>query len=93
MTDATPDVSPEAVDAFIARWQKVGGTERASAKSIERMSWPKEMPEQVNALADALVAARNPLSLDEITERFSGKGQWKKRLPHILQTLVAVVRA
>ena len=33
------------------------------------------------------------LSEAEIAERFSGKGAWKKRLPQLLETLVALGRA
>ena len=48
---------------------------------------------QARAVADALVAARCPLTHDELAARFSGKGAWKKRLPPLLETLVAVGRA
>lgn len=51
------------------------------------------MPEQVKAVADLIAAARAPLNEDTIAARFTGKGPWKKRLPTILQMLVAVGRA
>jgi hypothetical protein len=34
-----------------------------------------------------------PLSLDEIGERFSARGPWKRRLPGLLDMLVALGRA
>lgn len=59
----------------------------------EKRPWPATLPEQVAAIAQAL--ADSPLPLDEaaIAERFTGKGPWKKRLPQLLETLVALGRA
>jgi len=63
------------------------------AKPPKRIPWPKAAAEQARAVADALVAAKVPLSSEEIAARFTGKGPWKKRLPPLLETLVAVGRA
>jgi len=63
------------------------------AKLDKKIPWPKSAAEQARAVADALVAARCPLTHDELAARFSGKGAWKKRLPPLLETLVAVGRA
>jgi len=57
-----------------------------------RMPWPKELPEQVRLVAQALADARVPLSEDAIAARFQGRGAWKKRLPQIIDTLIAVGR-
>jgi hypothetical protein len=62
------------------------------AKS-EKLPWPKELPEQVRLVAQALAAARAPLSVESLSERFSGKGPWKKRLPQLVETLVSLGRA
>lgn len=60
----------------------------ATAKA---MPWPKDPAEQARAVADAL--SPQPQSLEQIAVRFSGKGPWKKRLPGLLQMLVALGRA
>ena len=62
-------------------------------KPAEKRPWPPTLPEQVAAIAQVL--ADSPLPLDEaaIAERFTGKGPWKKRLPQLLETLVALGRA
>jgi hypothetical protein len=59
----------------------------------EKQAWPSALPEQMAAVAQALATAGTPLSEPDIAARFSGKGPWKKRLPEILQTLVALGRA
>jgi hypothetical protein len=55
--------------------------------------WPASLPEQVAAVARVLAASPIPLSETAIATRFSGKGAWKKRLPPLLETLVALGRA
>lgn len=55
--------------------------------------WPKEAIAQVRAVADALAASPLPLSLDELAARVSARGPWKKRLPQLLDMLVALGRA
>ncbi|MGQ0696823.1 MAG: class I SAM-dependent DNA methyltransferase [Panacagrimonas sp.] len=57
------------------------------------LPWPKDAVEQVRAVADLLTAGAAPRSLDEIAARFSGRGPWKKRLPQLLDMLVALGRA
>ncbi len=61
--------------------------------SIKPQPWPKDAVAQVRALADALSASAVPLSLDEIAARFTARGPWKKRLPQLLDMLVAMGRA
>ena len=58
----------------------------------ERRPWPATLPEQVKAVAEVLAAARAPLADDAIAACFTGRGAWKKRLPQIIDTLVAVGR-
>lgn len=55
--------------------------------------WPKNTVDQVRAVADLLVSSPAPLSLEDIGSRFSARGPWKKRLPQLLDMLVAVGRA
>ena len=55
--------------------------------------WPKDTVDQVRAVADMLATSPSPLSLDEIASRFTARGPWKKRLPKLLQMLVALGRA
>jgi hypothetical protein len=63
-----------------------------AAKPGERRPWPVTLPEQVKAVAEVLTAARAPLADDAIAACFTGRGPWKKRLPQIIDTLVAVGR-
>jgi len=55
--------------------------------------WPKDTVDQVRAIADLLAVSAAPLSLDDIAARFSARGPWKKRLPPLLDMLVALGRA
>ena len=64
--------------AFIARWQGVGGSERANYQLF---------------VTELLSAQARPLSLAEIQARFSARGRWRERLPMILDTLAALGRA
>lgn len=66
-------------------------TTETSAASLEVQPWPKEPSEQARTVADALGA--QPQTLEQIAARFKGKGPWKKRLPALLQMLVALGRA
>jgi len=61
--------------------------------SLKPQPWPKDAVAQVRAVADALSASAVPLSLDEIAARFTARGPWKKRLPQLLDMLVAMGRA
>ena len=58
-----------------------------------RQAWPKELADQIRAVAQVLVSARAPLPEPAIAARFTGRGPWKRRLPQLLDTLVAVGRA
>jgi hypothetical protein len=75
--------SPTAVAA------KEGGT----PATADRLPWPKTAPEQARAVADVLTAAKVPLTLDAIADRFTARGRWRERLPQLLETLVALGRA
>jgi hypothetical protein len=54
--------------------------------------WPKEPVAQVRAVAEVLTASRRPMTVDDIAARFSSRGPWKKRLPALIDMLVAVGR-
>ncbi len=63
-----------------------------AAKPGARRPWPAALPEQVRAVADVLAAARTPLTRADIEGCFTGRGPWKRRLPQIFDTLIAVGR-
>ena len=65
-------------------------TRRIAAKPLP---WPKDAVDQVRAVADALTASPVPLNVDEVGTRFTARGPWKKRLPQLLDMLVALGRA
>jgi hypothetical protein len=80
-------------DASTAEQLEIASEDKALAvKSGARRAWPATLPEQVKAVAEILTAARGPLAEDAIAAYFSGRGAWKKRLPQIIDTLVAVGR-
>jgi hypothetical protein len=56
-------------------------------------AWPGTLPEQLAALAKQLAVAPIPQSEAEIAARFTGKGQWKSRLPDLLAALAALGQA
>lgn len=61
--------------------------------SSKPIPWPKDTIEQVRAVADLLSASPVPLSIDDIGNRFTARGPWKKRLPQLVEMLVALGRA
>lgn len=63
------------------------------AANADKRPWPTSLPGQVAAIAQVLAESPLPLGEPEIASRFTGKGQWKKRLPQLLETLVALGRA
>jgi hypothetical protein len=54
--------------------------------------WPKDPLEQVRAVAEVLTTGAAPLTLDDITARFTSRGPWKKRVEPLLNMLVALGR-
>jgi len=65
----------------------------ATPAAGSKRPWPPGLPEQVAAIAQLLAESPLPLGEAEIASCFSGKGAWKKRLPQLLETLVALGRA
>ena len=66
----------------------------ASAPTASKpIPWPKDTIEQVRVVADLLTASPVPLSIDDIGNRFTARGPWKKRLPQLVEMLVALGRA
>ena len=55
--------------------------------------WPAALPEQMALLARLLTESSIPQSEPSLAAQITGKGPWKKRLPDLLQTLVALGRA
>ncbi len=64
-----------------------------AAPAAKPQPWPKDTLAQVRAVADVLAASPRPLDLDAIAARFTARGPWKKRLPQLLDILVALGRA
>ena len=65
----------------------------SALRAQKPLPWPKDPIEQVRTVAELLAASAAPLSLAQIESRFSAKGAWKKRLPPLLQMLVALGKA
>ena len=65
----------------------------AAVAVAKPQAWPADAIAQVRAVADALSASPAPLSVDDITARFKARGPWKKRVPALLEMLVALGRA
>lgn len=66
---------------------------KATSAAVPASAWPAALPEQVRAVAAALAAAPLGLPLAALAAQFKGKGQWKKDLLPILETLAALSRA
>ena len=64
-----------------------------STAATKPAPWPKDTVDQVRAVADLLAASPVPLSMQEIEARFTSRGAWKKRLPQLVDMLVALGRA
>jgi hypothetical protein len=67
-------------------------TIRAAVASVARQPWPKDLTEQIKAVAAMLAETRGASSEDDIAARFTGRGRWRERLPKILDMLVALGR-
>lgn len=65
----------------------------AAVAAAAKRPWPKDIAGQVKELHGVLVAAAVPLSVDKLADYFSGRGPWKKRLPQLVEMLIAVGRA
>jgi hypothetical protein len=68
-----------------------GSTSHTSSSTPQ--AWPATLPEQVKVVAQLLTSAPQPLTLAHIEAAFKGRGVWKKALPTLLETLVALGRA
>ena len=103
--DAPADAMPEQGDAFAhadtdtgddspSPLAGEGGAQRRERGTPDKpIPWPKDTVAQVRAVADVLAASPAPLSVDDIAARFTARGPWKKRLPQLLDMLVALGRA
>ncbi|MBQ4853987.1 class I SAM-dependent DNA methyltransferase [Rhodanobacter sp. B2A1Ga4] len=85
----TAQAAPE--QAEIATEQ--AGDDTAAPAAAKPLPWPKDAVAQVRAVADALAASPIALDADALATRFSARGPWKKRLPQLLDMLVALGRA
>lgn len=64
-----------------------------AASRAEKIAWPADLPAQVAAVAGVLAHCAVAQSLAELAAHFTGRGAWKKRLPQIVDALVALGRA
>jgi hypothetical protein len=69
------------------------GTVAPVSAAVAKQPWPKELTEQIKAVAAVLAEARGPQTEDSLAARFTGRGRWRERLPKILDILVALGRA
>jgi hypothetical protein len=86
-TQINPQNNPQETEV-----QPTHATPAAAAPTV-KTPWPATLPEQVAAVARVLAAAQTPLDEAAVAAHFTGKGPWKKRLPQLLDTLVALGRA
>lgn len=81
---------PEQAGFHTGRDQDASESEPQVIVAEKPKPWPKDPVDQVRAVADVLVASPVPLLVDEIATRFTGRGPWRKRLPQLLEMLVAL---
>jgi hypothetical protein len=86
----TTQVAPE--QAELAAGQ-AGDEAAVPIAATKPLPWPKDAVAQVRAVADALAASPVALDADALSTRFTARGPWKKRLPQLLDMLVALGRA
>ena len=72
---------------------KAKGKVAAAAPAATRNPWPKTLPEQMRAVSQSLSRSGRPITLVHIEAGFAGRGQWKRRIPPILEALAALGRA
>jgi hypothetical protein len=65
----------------------------APVAAAGKQAWPKDLTEQIKAVASVLAEVRGPQTEDDLAARFAGRGRWRERLPKILDMLVALGRA
>ena len=87
-----PDASP-AKAAPKQTQTEVGIEDTAAASPDAKRPWPANLPEQMRAVAEVLGGAGTALAEADIAAHFTGCGPWKRRLPQIIDTLVALGRA
>jgi hypothetical protein len=88
--------APEASTRRESRKQKqseLGIEEPVAAVANAKRPWPAALPEQMRAVAEVLAGAGTALTEAEVAACFTGRGPWKRRLPQIIDTLVALGRA
>ncbi len=72
---------------------ELGIEDTAAAAPDAKRPKPAILPEQMRAVAEVLSGAGAALTEAEIAAHFTGRGPWKRRLPQIIDTLVAPGRA
>lgn len=70
-----------------------GAPASPAAAPVARMPWPTDLKAQLRSVADLLADSPVALTLEQIADRYTSRGPWKKRLPDLLATLEALARA
>jgi hypothetical protein len=65
----------------------------AAAEQSGKTLWPDSLAAQIRALANVLVAAASPITIDEIARAFGKRSTWQKSLIPLLESLEAMGRA
>jgi hypothetical protein len=65
----------------------------AAVPAANRRPWPRDLAEQIRVVAEALAESPGIQTVESLGGRFTGRGPWKRRLPVLLDSLVAVGRA
>lgn len=65
-------------------------TDTAKAAQTVALPWPKDPVEQVQAILQVLGESPAPQTCEQITQRFKGRGSWRKQLPSLLTMLTAL---
>ncbi len=88
--------NPDSANSALSKQSDLDVGDRVVAVApikTKKQPWPKGDLEQVKAIADLIAGSKSALHLDAVAANFSGRGNWKKRLPNILDMLVVVGKA
>jgi hypothetical protein len=88
-----PQGAGPAVQTEIESTDKTSTVVVRGAAAAAKQPWPKDLTEQIKAVASVLAEVRGPQTEDDLAARFAGRGRWRERLPKILDMLVALGRA
>jgi hypothetical protein len=85
--------SKQELPAQVQQGLEVDFAYKTASTPVAARPWPASLPAQVKAVVQVLASSPTPLSLAQLQSAFTGRGQWHKSLPTLLQTLEAPGRA